>query len=449
MVKQFSFVQFKILRVVDCVSDLSSKLFILYYVTNNAPDGADQVEAAYECYKFAIQHGDSLANNAGAKDKVDKIIRKYPIFKTQHLLLQYGINDDKLSALVKNPRELINALYSESLQRKVDINSLVCEIATLHQLDIDVIQVNLIQKWLSIYGSSDDSSGSMEETVYEDHNMSVDESDIAASADEYVARAHYILKSWNKEKSVQFLITQLCAGDTNVDAKKQLQIYDCFSKLIDDQCLPYVDVFNPNHYIVLKCVYFLKSLGFNNLTVNKFEETEKMSLLKRLWQSHATTSKGLEVIAYICLGYNIYVPQIWNGVLKQMARTNMISHLAMLLEIISAREQLINLEGFRMAWEAVIKAPFKNASRVRSFEEDAVLAKSLILLQKCPISASLNLVDIAELCINANRINMAAVLIPYADGNQKEVLIKVRILLSIFSHHYNNGLFIHSLSPII
>ncbi|XP_058462913.1 uncharacterized protein LOC131437527 [Malaya genurostris] len=419
-----SFLQ-SILRVVDCVSDLSSKLFILYYVTNNAPEGADQVEAAYECYKFACQHEDDLASNVDAKDKIDKIIRKYPIFKTQHLLLQYGISDDKLLALVKNPRELINALYSETLQRKVDINSLVCEISKLHQIDIDAIQVTLIQKWLSIFGSGNDSSENMEETLYEDHNMSTDNSDVATSADEYVARAHYILKSWNKEKSVQFLITQLCTGDANIDAKKQLQIYDCFSKLIDDQCMTYVDVFNPNHYIVLKCIYFLKSLGFNNLTVSKFEETEKMGLLKRLWQSHATTSKGLEVIAYICLGYNIFVPQIWNGVLKQMSRTNMISHLTMLLDIVSAREQLITLEGYRMAWETVIKAPFRNASRNRSFEEDAVLAKSLIMLQKCPISASLNLMDIAEVCINANRVCMAAILVPYANDTQKPALTKL------------------------
>lgn len=414
-----------ILRVVDCVSDLSSKLFILYYVTNNAPEGADQVEAAYECYKFACQHEDALSGNSDAKDKMEKIIRKYPIFKTQHLLLQYGINDDKLFALIKNPRELINALYSETVQRKVDINSLVCEIAKLHQLDIDAIQVSLIQKWLSIFGSSNDSDGNMEETLYEDHNMSIDASDVDISADEYVARAHYILKSWDKEKSVSFLITQLCTGDSGVDAKKQLQIYDCFSKLIDDRCSVYVDAFNPNQYIVLKCIYFLKSLGFSNLTVSKFEETEKMTLLKRLWQSHATSSKGLEVIAYICLGYELFVPQIWNGVLKQMARTNMISHLTMLLDIISAREQLTNLEGFRMAWEAIIKAPFRNANRVRSFDEDSTLAKSLILLQKCPISSSLNLLDIAEVCINANRVNMAAILIPYANDDQKEPLKKL------------------------
>lgn len=413
------------MRVVDCVSDLSSKLFILYYVTNNAPEGADQVEAAFECYKFACQHEDALANNVDTKDKMEKIIRKYPIYKTQHLLLQYGINDDKLCALVKNPRELINALYSETIQRKVDINSLVCEIAKLHQLDIDAIQVSLIQKWLSIFGPSNDSNGNMEETMYEDHNMSVDESDNDVSADEYVARAHYILKSWNKEKSVQFLITQLCTGDAGVDAKKQLQIYDCFSKLIDDHCMSYVDVFNPNHYIVLKCIYFLKSLGFNNLTVSKFEETEKMSLLKRLWQSHATNTKGLEVIAYICLGYDIFVPQIWNGVLKQMARTNMISHLTMLLDVISARKQLNNLEGFRMAWETLIKAPFRNASRIRSFEEDVLLAKSLIMLQKCPISSSLNLLEIAEICVNANRANMAAILIPYSNDAQKDSIKKV------------------------
>lgn len=115
------------MRLVQHISKRSCKLFILYFVTNYLPDGADQIDAAHECYRFALEHADEFAGNERTQRTVAQIQRKYPILKTQHLMHAHGLADERLFQLVEQPRELIHALYGhESVLRRthaVDINA--------------------------------------------------------------------------------------------------------------------------------------------------------------------------------------------------------------------------------------------------------------------------------------------------------------------------------------
>lgn len=94
------------------MTDPSRQLFVLYFVCGQAPEGADQVEVAYECFKFAVDNEEVLNQSRRAQEIVIKIKRKYHILKTQHLMHLYGLADNQLFQLVENPRELINALYN-------------------------------------------------------------------------------------------------------------------------------------------------------------------------------------------------------------------------------------------------------------------------------------------------------------------------------------------------
>lgn len=99
-------------------------------------------------------------------------------------------------------------------------------------------------------------------------------------------------------------------------------------KIIDKYTVDIGDTFKElitqEHYIVLKCVHYLKQLGYK-FTVAKFMTYDKVTILKKVWTSHAKVPMAMEVIAMICCGYDIYIPQIWNGVLKQMVTMNMVS----------------------------------------------------------------------------------------------------------------------------
>uniref|UniRef100_A0A182YC48 Rod_C domain-containing protein n=1 Tax=Anopheles stephensi TaxID=30069 RepID=A0A182YC48_ANOST len=445
--KNKAFLQ-SILRIVDSVCDLSIKLYILYYITCNALDGDDQVSAAYACYQFARKHEPMLIGNPEAKDKIEKIYRKYPVLKTQQLLQQNGVTDEKQYQLVKNPHELIQALYTESCFQKVNVNELATIIGQLHDLDVEAIQMGLLQKWLTMFGGSgmvagadgfSNGSGMLEETLYDDHNLSGASQEDDSNVHECMARAYYILSSWQRAKSVEFLVAELNASldasNGTSDVSKQLQIYQCFSKLVDDDCTTYREFFTQRRYVALKCVHLLKALGMHTISVARFEEADKMAMLKMLWQSHATNPKGLEVLALICIGYGIYVPQIWNGILKQMARLGLVGNLRALIDIVTAHRQLFGLEGYRMAWELLIKEPFRSANREQSLTEDALLARSLVMVQKCPISFRLNLVEIADVCVNVNRISMAAVLLGFCDEAQREALKKLIATIAVPNLH--------------
>lgn len=164
-----------ILHLVNQMKDIQRIIFVLYFVCNHAPEGADQVEAAYECYKFAIKNEQSLRETARGYETVVKIKRKYPMLKIQHLLHLYGLKDDALFQLVENPLELITALYHHDTllksDNKIDLNQVSREIAELHGLNINEIQLDLLKKWLSF--SSLDTNETLEETFYNDLNASV------------------------------------------------------------------------------------------------------------------------------------------------------------------------------------------------------------------------------------------------------------------------------------
>lgn len=84
-----------------------------------------------------------------------------------------------------------------------------------------------------------------------------------------------------------------------------------------------MNIVSQKQYVILKCVHYLKQLGYN-ITVEKFAEYDKLNILKKIWQTHANNSLALEAISYICMGHKIFIPTIWNGVLKQMVNLNMV-----------------------------------------------------------------------------------------------------------------------------
>lgn len=167
--------------------NLKKKAACLYFVMNYAPEGADQVEAAYECYRFVCANEDQLRAKS---DLVPKIKRKYPILKTQHLLQQYRLTDDRLMQLLENPTQLIEALYGhqsivDCAQKQADIvNKVAQQIADLHELNLAYIQVTIIKNWLAVNDVA--SSGSegcgggdddLDETFHVDFNGTTIEND--------------------------------------------------------------------------------------------------------------------------------------------------------------------------------------------------------------------------------------------------------------------------------
>lgn len=310
------------LRMVSRLKHKQKQLAILYFNVSHSPEGSDQVEAAYECWKFAIAHEQELLAKEKYSDVVERIKRKYPLLKTQHLLHLYGLIDEKLMQLVENPASLIDSLYHHDsiLQpQKKDINKLCDELAQLYGVDLFSLQVKLIQKWLAFaHNASMEEGDHLNETVYEDFIGSSE--DNVYVSDENVIRAHYILSSWKKDFAIDFVASELGANLSNSDI--QLQLYECFAKLVDPQSD--LDMIDPDKYLLIKSSHYLKQFGIH-VTPEKFKTMDKVDVLKKIWASHYTSTKGLEVMSFICLGFNVHLAQIWNGLLKQMVSLKMVS----------------------------------------------------------------------------------------------------------------------------
>ena len=79
-----------------------------------------------------------------------------------------------------------------------------------------------------------------------------------------------------------------------------------------------------------------------------------------------------------------------------------------------------------------------------------------MMVQKCPISFRLNLLEIADVCVNVSRISMAAVLLGFTDEEQSETLKKVRIvrgrlrwtMVSIFYHLFTVRLHLQLIATV-
>jgi kinetochore-associated protein 1 len=211
-------------------------------------------------------------------------------------------------------------------ERNLSLPQLAAELAALHNRSLSVIQMDLLKKWLAFAPGQHAVESALEETFYEDFVMADhDNSRSDGLSDEFVVRAHYILSSWPADEAIQLLITEMTSDGSSNNTGKQLQIFECFFKLIDSTTNPDLfEMIQQDNFVAIKCVHYLKQLGYT-LSQENFTGADKLAFLKRLWQQHANNGKGLEVMAYICLGYEIAAPQIWNGILKQMVNLKMVS----------------------------------------------------------------------------------------------------------------------------
>ncbi|GAB0092349.1 kinetochore-associated protein 1 [Sergentomyia squamirostris] len=402
------------------------KIFmVLYYVTNYTADGVDQVDAAYECWKYALKHEKKLILSEKVTEPLAKIKRKYPMMKVQHLLHVHKLNQENLLALASNPVKLIHALYMhESLlqPQPPNISYVVEEIAELHKLDLTVIQENLLIKWLSV--NVDTNETCPDDTLVLD-NMH-DESIVGAEkntneedVDACVKRAQCILLSWPIEKAVQFLIQISHQNPQNCES--ELKIYDWVIGFHDDDAKEWKSVIADKNYVQVKVISDLKKLGMT-LPPERYNAYDKVTLLKKIWQTNGNNPTAAHAMALICLEFNINEPRIWDQILKRMVHFGMNKELMSVVNFLTVKQELLETEGLKQGWEWLIKAPFERATCVRTANDTEDLCRALTLLQTCPVTTKLDLVHLANLCEHIDQIHMAAIVMMFAANDDRDTI---------------------------
>lgn len=211
-----------------------------------------------------------------------------------------------------------------------------------------------------------------------------------------------------------------------MNTSRQLQLYECLIKLSNKDMNPtFLQFVEESKYKALKCVHHLKPFGYM-LSIEKFQSYDKIKILKQIWSSHAANPKALDVIIYICLGYNIYEPKIWNNLLKQMVALHMADELSTIINKISIRPEIVHSDGIVIAFNYLIRLPFKNMSKIRSDEQDELLSNALFILQSCPVKQKLNFIDLVESCIAMKQIHFGAVILALSNDELKPKIKKVK-----------------------
>lgn len=156
-------------------------------------------------------------------------------------------------------------------------------------------------------------------------------------------------------------------------------MYECYFKLYDGS-KSFDNMLSQKQYITIKCVHELKKLGYNS-SLDKFANSNKIDILKTIWQRNTHNANTLQILANICLGFDIYLPKVWNGILKRMVMVGMVKELNALVDLLSCKAQLLHTEGLILAWDCVLIHPFKNANQTKSLEQEELLHKTLFRLQ--------------------------------------------------------------------
>lgn len=247
----------------------------------------------------------------------------------------------------------------------------------------------------------------------------------------FIRRVYYIMKSWKKAEAHSVLIGGMTYNNDGslLETGHNLQLYDCLIKLTDKQSIGDFKALIPEEkYIALKCVHYLKPLGFN-LSIEKFHSYDKVTILKQIWSTNASNPKALKVMCFICIGYNIFEPKLWNGILRQMVGLHMDSNLMAIINRIAGQEQLVQKpDGLVIAYDYLIRIQFANVTKVRSPQQDEKMCEALFLFQSCPVQHKLSLVDLANSCIKSEQPHIASIFMVLVNESDRNKLHKVHFI---------------------
>uniref|UniRef100_A0A8C7PUA8 Kinetochore associated 1 n=1 Tax=Oncorhynchus mykiss TaxID=8022 RepID=A0A8C7PUA8_ONCMY len=150
----------------------------------------------------------------------------------------------------------------------------------------------------------------------------------------------------------------------------------------------HVPVWRAKYY--LKCYIYLSQLEDLNIpyTVESFLNSPKEGMVKGLWKNHSHEPQAVRLVADLSLEYQVFDPQLWNGLLQKLLGFNMVRRAVFVF--------FIQVSSFSRTWRSMILAPFVSASLPLSPQQQATLYRTFVLLLKCPFLLNLDLIGIAN-----------------------------------------------------
>ncbi|XP_064209384.1 kinetochore-associated protein 1 [Anguilla rostrata] len=397
-----------IMDYVLCIRNPEWAAATAHKIAQELPAGVEKARSL----KFCLALGDkwlkfpNLEAESRSKAEIfmEKLKLQYQRSATENTLRSSGLASPELQKLTGLPARLIVALFEHgSVEQRMlgsmgqthpDIHAVVMEIAAINNVDVCKVRDMLLEKWLCKTGQSAAKEMNFQDSV----------TDIREDPD--LMRVVYLLQMYPLDFSSRLLNTILTAEKWPLSRSgPRLTFFHrsrallCLVHIADPptlETLLHIDRSKVQYH--LKCHIYLSQLEALNIpyTVESFLSSPKEGMIKGLWKNHSHEPQAVRLVADLSLEYQVFDPQLWNGVLQKLLGFSMISYLQKVLEVLAAVPSVWQVSNFPRTWRSVILAPFMSVSLPLSSEQITTLYKTFLLLLKCPFLLNLDLIGIAK-----------------------------------------------------
>ncbi|XP_018608327.2 kinetochore-associated protein 1 [Scleropages formosus] len=402
-----------IMDYVLCIKNPEWAAATAHRIAQELPPGIEKTKSL----KFCLALGEKwlkvpdLEEETRSKGEIfmEKLKVQYQCSATENILASRNLLSPELLKLTGLPVRLLAALWEHSsVEQRMgnpagyaypDIHAVAKEIAAINNVDLSKVRDMMLEKWLCKTGPS------VKEINSQDYVTDIHD-------DPDLMRVVYLLQMYPMDFSSRLLSSILTAETWPLSNSRfrltfchRARALLCVVHIADPSTLEtLLHIPRDKVQYYLKCYIHLAQLEGLNIpyTVDSFLNSPKEGLIKGLWKNHSHEPEAVRLVSDLCLEYQVFDPQLWNGVLQKLLTFNMISYLQKVLEALGAVPSLLQLSNFSRTWRSVIMAPFMTASLPLSPEQIPTFYKTFVLLLKCPFLLNMDLIGIAKCFTQVN-----------------------------------------------
>uniref|UniRef100_A0A8C9RYA8 Kinetochore associated 1 n=1 Tax=Scleropages formosus TaxID=113540 RepID=A0A8C9RYA8_SCLFO len=388
-----------IMDYVLCIKNPEWAAATAHRIAQELPPGIEKTKSL----KFCLALGEKwlkvpdLETRSKGEIFMEKLKVQYQCSATENILASRNLLSPELLKLTGLPVRLLAALWEHSsVEQRMgnpagyaypDIHAVAKEIAAINNVDLSKVRDMMLEKWLCKTGPS----------------VKVSSHPPILLITKASRKVVYLLQMYPMDFSSRLLSSILTAETWPLSNSRfrltfchRARALLCVVHIADPSTLEtLLHIPRDKVQYYLKCYIHLAQLEGLNIpyTVDSFLNSPKEGLIKGLWKNHSHEPEAVRLVSDLCLEYQVFDPQLWNGVLQKLLTFNMISYLQKVLEALGAVPSLLQVH---LHWPFLL-----GCSKIyHSGGTDHNL--SLFYHLRCPFLLNMDLIGIAKCFTQVN-----------------------------------------------
>uniref|UniRef100_A0A8C9TIM5 Kinetochore associated 1 n=1 Tax=Scleropages formosus TaxID=113540 RepID=A0A8C9TIM5_SCLFO len=312
-----------IMDYVLCIKNPEWAAATAHRIAQELPPGIEKTKSL----KFCLALGEKwlkvpdLETRSKGEIFMEKLKVQYQCSATENILASRNLLSPELLKLTGLPVRLLAALWEHSsVEQRMgnpagyaypDIHAVAKEIAAINNVDLSKVRDMMLEKWLCKTGPS-----------------------VKLFTSSFLPRVVYLLQMYPMDFSSRLLSSILTAETWPLSNSRfrltfchRARALLCVVHIADPSTLEtLLHIPRDKVQYYLKCYIHLAQLEGLNIpyTVDSFLNSPKEGLIKGLWKNHSHEPEAVRLVSDLCLEYQVFDPQLWNGVLQKLLTFNMV-----------------------------------------------------------------------------------------------------------------------------